>query len=220
MSEETFKTYAKEISRIKFLEQDQEREIFIRAERGEKEELKKIAEAYQHLVFSTALSFKQNIETTLELIQEGNIGLLESIERFDYKSGTAFSIYALPRIKGSMINYLKKQPKKDKELSLETPLEEDYTIGETIKSDEPEVIEIIEAKETRETIRKKINETMDKLPEKEKQTIYMIHIMMQDPKKVAETIGVSTGTIYKYQKTAIRRMRGSLARTIGKLRTV
>lgn len=47
----------------------------------------------------------------MDLVQEGIIGLIEAVEKFDHERGVAFSLYAIHRIRGRMLNFMGKKPK-------------------------------------------------------------------------------------------------------------
>ena len=94
--------YLTELKKIKMLSPEEERELWIREEEGDEEAHQKLISSYQPLVFKTAVQFHMPEEITLELIQEGTVGLLEAAESYDYTKGVAFSLYAVHRIRGRM----------------------------------------------------------------------------------------------------------------------
>ena len=59
-----------------------------------------LIEHYQPLVFREAMKYGLQEAVTLDLIQEGTVGLMEAVERFDPSQGVAFSLYALHRVRG------------------------------------------------------------------------------------------------------------------------
>lgn len=67
-----------------------------------------LIEHYQPLVFREAMKYGLQEAVTLDLIQEGTVGLMEAVERFDPSQGVAFSLYALHRVRGRMLNFLKR----------------------------------------------------------------------------------------------------------------
>ena len=78
----------------------------------------------------------------MELIQEGMVGLLEAAENYDYTRGVAFSVFASFRIKGSMLDYLKKS--NSNALYLEGDLGSGLTLGETLASVQASPTEVAE----------------------------------------------------------------------------
>lgn len=67
-----------------------------------------LIEHYQPLVFREAMKYGLQEAVTLDLIQEGTVGLMEAVERFDPSQGVAFSLYALHRVRGRMLNFLRR----------------------------------------------------------------------------------------------------------------
>ncbi len=86
--------YLKEIGRVPLLTAEDEVELARRIERGDEEAKKRLAEANLRLVVSIAKRYVGRGMLFLDLIQEGNMGLLKAVEKFDYRKGYKFSTYA------------------------------------------------------------------------------------------------------------------------------
>lgn len=86
--------YLKEIGKVPLLSADEEVELAERMEKGDIEAKKKLAEANLRLVVSIAKRYVGRGMLFLDLIQEGNLGLIKAVEKFDYKKGYKFSTYA------------------------------------------------------------------------------------------------------------------------------
>ena len=86
--------YLKEIGRVPLLTAEEEIEIAQRMEQGDEEAKKKLAEANLRLVVSIAKRYVGRGMLFLDLIQEGNLGLIKAVEKFDYRKGYKFSTYA------------------------------------------------------------------------------------------------------------------------------
>lgn len=86
--------YLKEIGRVPLLTPEQEMEIAKRMDEGDEEAKKELAEANLRLVVSIAKRYVGRGMSFLDLIQEGNLGLIKAVEKFDYKKGFKFSTYA------------------------------------------------------------------------------------------------------------------------------
>ena len=86
--------YLKEIGKVPLLSADQEIELARRMEQGDQEAKKKLAEANLRLVVSIAKRYVGRGMLFLDLIQEGNLGLIKAVEKFDYTKGYKFSTYA------------------------------------------------------------------------------------------------------------------------------
>ena len=86
--------YLKEIGRVDLLTADQEVELALRIEKGDEEAKQRLAEANLRLVVSIAKRYVGRGMSFLDLIQEGNMGLMKAVEKFDYRKGFKFSTYA------------------------------------------------------------------------------------------------------------------------------
>ena len=86
--------YLKEIGKVPLLTADEEIEIAKRLEEGDESAKQKLAEANLRLVVSIAKRYVGRGMLFLDLIQEGNLGLIKAVEKFDYRKGFKFSTYA------------------------------------------------------------------------------------------------------------------------------
>ena len=86
--------YLKEIGRVPLLSADEEIALAKRMEAGDEEAQKELAEANLRLVVSIAKRYVGRGMLFLDLIQEGNLGLIKAVEKFDYNKGYKFSTYA------------------------------------------------------------------------------------------------------------------------------
>ena len=86
--------YLKEIGKVPLLSADEEIELAKRMEKGDVEAKKRLAEANLRLVVSIAKRYVGRGMLFLDLIQEGNLGLIKAVEEFDYRKGYKFSTYA------------------------------------------------------------------------------------------------------------------------------
>lgn len=92
--EDSVRMYLKEIGKVPLLSADEEIELAKRMELGDEEAKKKLAEANLRLVVSIAKRYVGRGMLFLDLIQEGNLGLIKAVEKFDYRKGYKFSTYA------------------------------------------------------------------------------------------------------------------------------
>lgn len=88
------KVYLKEIGRVPLLTPEEEIELAIRISEDDQEAKKRLAEANLRLVVSIAKRYVGRGMQFLDLIQEGNLGLIKAVEKFDYTKGFKFSTYA------------------------------------------------------------------------------------------------------------------------------
>ncbi len=86
--------YLKEIGKVPLLTAEQETELAMRMEQGDEDAKRQLAEANLRLVVSIAKRYVGRGMLFLDLIQEGNLGLIKAVEKFDYRKGYKFSTYA------------------------------------------------------------------------------------------------------------------------------
>ena len=92
--EDPVRMYLKEIGKVPLLSAEEEIELAKRMENGDQEAKKRLAEANLRLVVSIAKRYVGRGMLFLDLIQEGNLGLIKAVEKFDYRKGDKFSTYA------------------------------------------------------------------------------------------------------------------------------
>lgn len=95
--------YLQEIENIPLLTAEEEKELAKRIEDGDEEAKKKFIEANLRIVVSISKKYLNRGLDFLDLIQEGNLGLMKAVEKFDYKQNYKFSTYATWWIKNSII---------------------------------------------------------------------------------------------------------------------
>ena len=92
--EDPVRMYLKEIGKVNLLTAEEEIELAKRMEEGDEDAKKRLAEANLRLVVSIAKRYVGRGMLFLDLIQEGNLGLIKAVEKFDYRKGYKFSTYA------------------------------------------------------------------------------------------------------------------------------
>ena len=91
----TVSSYLDEIRKFPILTNDEEKELFQRIKNGEKDLRNKIIQSNQRFVFAIAKRYATNETNLLDIINEGNIGLIKAIDTFDEKLGNKFITYAI-----------------------------------------------------------------------------------------------------------------------------
>lgn len=163
-----------------------------------------LIEHYQPLVFREAMKYGLQEAVTLDLIQEGTVGLMEAVERYDPSLGVAFSLYALHRVRGRMLNFLRKN---GAEVLLEDGEEEKVFLTEAIpdtafESADKSVLNIA------------VSHAVSRLPMKEQDVIRRVYLDEQTAAETADAMDVSTAYVYRLEKRGIRRLRGMLSKLI------
>ena len=92
--EDPVRMYLKEIGKVPLLSAEEEIELAKKMEMGDEDAKKRLAEANLRLVVSIAKRYVGRGMLFLDLIQEGNLGLIKAVEKFDYRKGYKFSTYA------------------------------------------------------------------------------------------------------------------------------
>ncbi|MBQ2816448.1 MAG: RNA polymerase sigma factor RpoD [Clostridia bacterium] len=93
-TDDPVRMYLKEIGKVPLLSAEEEIDIAQRMEQGDQEAKRKLAEANLRLVVSIAKRYVGRGMQFLDLIQEGNLGLIKAVDKFDYRKGYKFSTYA------------------------------------------------------------------------------------------------------------------------------
>jgi RNA polymerase sigma-32 factor len=107
LSSDPLTRYIQEVRRLPELDPEEEREIARRYhETGDPEFARRLISANLRLVVKLALMYRRAFRNVMDLIQEGNIGLLEALKRYDPDQGVRFSTYAAWWIKAYMLKYL------------------------------------------------------------------------------------------------------------------
>lgn len=98
--------YLKEISKIPLLTAEEEKELGRRVQKGDREALQKLIESNLRFVIKIAKKYRKSGLPFLDLINEGNIGLMEAARRFDPDRGVRFTSYAVWWIRQAILHYL------------------------------------------------------------------------------------------------------------------
>lgn len=203
------KEYMAELQKMPLLEREEELSLWKRYAEGDKAAYTQLMTSYQPLVFKIAISFRLDENQTMELIQEGMLGLLEAAERFEYERGIAFSVFAQHRIRGRILNFMQKEYSV-KGFSLDDVNSAGITWGECLVSNEITPVEAAE----RSLINDKVTQALKRLPAKEQQIITGMYLEDRTASYMADSINISIGHVYRLQKKGVRRIRGMLSRFI------
>ncbi len=199
--------YLEELKKTPLLKPEEERALWARSAAGDLEAHRQLMTSYQPLVFKLASAFRLPEAETMELIQEGMVGLLEAAESYDYTRQVAFSLFASYRIRGCMVDYLRHCDRKGL-VYLDSDLGEGFTLSETLPSESETPGEFAE----RMLLQEKVAQAMDRLPQKEQQVLQGLFLDDRPAQAVAAAVDVSLGHVYRLQKQGVRRIRGMLSR--------
>ena len=204
------KEYLEALQQVRLLEPEEESQLWRKWREADDNTSRKILiESYQPLVFKTAMSFQVSAELKMDLIQEGTVGLIEAAERFDAKRGVAFSLFAVHRIRGRILNYLEKEGRQTV-ASIDLPWldAEGATLAEHLLDVGPAVATQVEQR----FLVGQIQQALERLPAKEQQVVSGIFLRDCEAKELAEELNVTLSHVYRLQKQGVRRIRGMLSR--------
>ncbi|WP_339193082.1 RNA polymerase sigma factor RpoD [Aeribacillus sp. FSL W8-0870] len=167
--------YLKEIGRVDLLSADEEIELAKRIEQGDEEAKRRLAEANLRLVVSIAKRYVGRGMLFLDLIQEGNMGLMKAVEKFDYRKGYKFSTYATWWIRQAITRAIADQAR-----TIRIPVHMVETINKLIRVQRQLLQDL-----GREPTPEEIAEDMDLTPEKVREILKIA----QEPVSLETPIG-------------------------------
>ena len=167
--------YLKEIGRINLLTSDEEFEYAKRAEEGDEEAKRMLAESNLRLVVSIAKRYVGRGMLFLDLIQEGNIGLMKAVDKFDPTKGYKFSTYATWWIRQAITRAIADQAR-----TIRVPVHLVETINKLARV-QRQLTQELNREPTDEEIAKKLGITVDKVRE--------VYKISQDPVSLETPIG-------------------------------
>lgn len=151
--------YLKEIGRVPLLTSEEEVELAKRMENGDEEAKRRLAEANLRLVVSIAKRYVGRGMLFLDLIQEGNLGLIKAVEKFDYRKGYKFSTYATWWIRQAITRAIADQAR-----TIRIPVHMVETINKLIRVSR-QLLQELGREPNPEEIAKEMNITEDKVRE-------------------------------------------------------
>ena len=202
-----FSDYVKKLADVQKLAPAEEGE-FWRAykERGDEAARRTIIESYQPLVFREVMPYRA-LPAVMDAVQEGTIGLIEAVERYDPARGVAFSLYAVHRVRGRILDFLRREGRVDLPC-LEAETEAYETAKELLVDERPSVAELAE----HHALVGVLGAAMERLPARERLVLEGVTIGGARAQTMAESLGVTPAHIYRLQQNGIRRIRGMLSR--------
>lgn len=196
--------YLRELHRVELLRPAEERRLW-RAykRRGSRPSRARLIEAYQPLVFKVAMALHLRETVVMDMIQEGTVGLIQAVERFDPDRGVRFSTFASYRIRGRILNALRRErgrlrpDAEDAEESLARVA--DPAAAEALASVEDAVLvgQIVSA--------------IDDLPPRERRILVGAFLAAEEPGRIADELKISLSHFYRLQQRALAKLREMLA---------
>ncbi len=174
-TDDPVRMYLKEIGKVSLLTAEEERELAIRMEQGDEEAKKKLCESNLRLVVSIAKRYLNRGLSFLDLIQEGNLGLIKAVDKFDYTKGYKFSTYATWWIRQAITRSIADQAR-----TIRIPVHMVETINKLIRVSR-QLLQEYGREPTSEEIAKEMGITVEKVREIKK--------ISQDPVSLETPIG-------------------------------
>lgn len=158
----------------------------------------RLIEAYQPLVFKVAMAMRLREAVLMDMIQEGTVGLIQAVERFDPTRGVRFSTFATYRIRGRILNALQRERRRAADAEDATEACDrlpDQAAADALASVEDAVLV------------RQIVSAIDGLPARERRILRGAFLLAEEPSRIADELKISLSHFYRLQQQALRRIR-------------
>jgi len=198
-----FAEYLRELHKVTLLKPAEEARLWTAyCARGDGRSRARLIEAYQPLVFKIATHLRLREAILMDMIQEGTVGLIEAVERFDPTRGVRFSTFATYRIRGRILNALRS----------ERPASAGEAVGDARLEHvpDPAAADLLASVEDGVLVRQ-IVAAIDRLPdERERHILRGQFLRAEEPRRIARELSISLSHFYRLQKHALRRLREAI----------
>lgn len=201
-----FAYYMRELQKVVLLRPAEEARLW-QAYRhgGDAASRQRLIEAYQPLVFKIVMQLRPPEPLLMDLIQEGAVGLIESVERFDPDRGVRFSTFASYRIRGRVLNALDRVRT---DVSLDQVLAMAEEMSPLARLADPSANADLAGVEDRALLAH-VLEVIDGLPPRERAVLVAV-ADAKDPRRIARELQISLSHFYRLQKQATEHLRAIL----------
>jgi RNA polymerase nonessential primary-like sigma factor len=206
--------YHRDISRFRTLSAEEEQELLKQVKLGDEQARKTLIESNLRLVTKIARQYRRPKIELLDLIQEGNIGLIEAVDKFDAEMGYRFSTYAVWSIRKAIQEFLGEENTIE---SLDSIIEDDgeeVFLSDMIKDAETILggpsCEMIDAQLEKAEERLRVFERLDTIPEREREVLMMLYGFKGKPmslQDIADQLGMSHERVRCIKNTALERLK-------------
>lgn len=198
-----FADYLTELQKIALLTPGEERSHWDRFRRHDDVASRlRLIEAYQPLVFKVVMQVRPPDGILMDMIQEGTIGLIEAVERFDHDRGVRFSTFAIYRIRGRILNSLRRDHPVS--YSLDADGADDLPLAARLA--DPASEDALASIEDQAVVAR-MWDVVSTLPSRERAILQATYFDAQEPRSVAAELRISLSHFYRLQKQAIERVR-------------
>ncbi len=200
-----FAEYLRELQKVPLLRPYEEARLW-RAfkDRGHVRSRARLIESYQPLVFKVAMHLRLREAIVMDMIQEGTVGLIEAVERYDPDRGVRFSTFATYRIRGRILNALHRERPLASAAAVEG---EDEALIERV----PDLGAADRLAGVEDALLvEQIVAAMERLPEREQRIVRAMISKEEEPRRIADELRISLSHLYRLQKQAVQRIQASL----------
>ena len=195
--------YLKELQKIALLRPEDEQQLWHQYRiQGDIESRLRLIEAYQPLVFKLVMQIRPPDVVLMDMLQEGTIGLIEAVERFDPARGVRFSTFATYRIRGRVLNSLRRI--RPVEYSLEQDGQSKVPLATRLA--DPESDDALLGVED-DAMLAQVWQAVRELPERERAILQAAYAESRDPRRIARELRISLSHFYRLHKQALAHMR-------------
>jgi len=192
------------------LEQEEEKSLIEKWQKGDKDARDKLIEHNLRLVAHVVKKYENSGEDIEDLISIGTIGLIKAIDTFSHQHGVRLATYAARCIDNEVLMHLRNLKKNKQEISMYDPIGYDKEGNEIALIDiltmDNEILDEVEFKIQSEQIKEKL----DKLSERERQVIEMRYGIFSGIKEtqrdIAKKMGISRSYVSRIEKKALKRL--------------
>ncbi|MDR7485869.1 MAG: sigma-70 family RNA polymerase sigma factor [Armatimonadota bacterium] len=201
-----FADYLRELQKVVLLRPAEEAALWqAYRQGGDAASRLRLIEAYQPLVFKVVMQLRPPEALVMDLIQEGAVGLIESVERFDPGRGVRFSTFASYRIRGRVLNALDRIRA---DVSLEQVLTATEESAPLAGLADPEAASILAGVEDRALV-EHVLAMIEQLPPRERAVLRAL-VEAAPPRRIAHDLRISLSHFYRLQKQATEHLRALL----------
>jgi RNA polymerase sporulation-specific sigma factor len=201
-----FAHYLRELQKVALLRSAEEARLWRAYRRGgDAASRQRLIEAYQPLVFKVVMQLRPPEPLLMDLIQEGAVGLIESVERFDPDRGVRFSTFASYRIRGRALNALERART---DVSLDQVLAAGEEMSPPVRLADPAAAIELAGVEDR-ALFAHVLQVIDGLPPRERAVLTAV-ADAKAPRRIARELRISLSHFYRLQKQATEHLRAIL----------
>lgn len=195
--------YLRELHQVELLRPAEERRLWqAYKQRGNRRSRARLIEAYQPLVFKVAMALRLHEAVLMDMIQEGTVGLIQAVERFDPDRGVRFSTFATYRIRGRILNALRRE--RGRGADVEDPAEALAKVPDAAAADALASVEDA-------VLVRQIVAAIDGLPARERRILVGAFLAAEEPGRIADELKISLSHFYRLQQQALRKLREMFA---------